>query len=77
MVLGEERIVKAKATIKEYKSTVHVKMLAKEIEQLANQIVASLNSFDEKWVQAGLETFLEHTENLLEQLLQSDAITNV
>lgn len=77
MVLGEERVVHAIQEIKKYKETVHVKLLAQDIEQLTSKLVSVITSFDLKRIEAGLETFFEKTENLLQQLLQSETITNV
>jgi cyclopropane fatty-acyl-phospholipid synthase-like methyltransferase len=77
MVLGEDRVVHAIQEIKKYKTTVNVKLLAQDIEQLTSKIVSTITSFDMKWIEAGLETFFEKTENLLQQLLESETITNV
>ena len=77
MVLGGERVVQAKETIQQYRHTIHIKKFAKEIEQLTSQIYSAISAFDPKWIEAWLETSLEHTENLLSQLLESENITDV
>jgi len=77
MVLWEERVVQAKEKVRKYKKSIDTKELAKEIEQLTTDIVNTLHTFELKRIEAWLETFFEHTENLLSQLLQSDWLTHV
>lgn len=76
MILAKERVLIAKEQVEKYKHTIRVDLLAKEIQQLMQKIVTILQSFDPKWLTVGLETFLEQTENLLQQLLESPTITN-
>lgn len=76
-VLGEDRVAHAKKKLQEYKASISTKEIANDIEKVVDDLIKHFHSFDTERVKAWLESFLEQTQHLINQLLQSTTITNV
>jgi len=77
MVFAEDRLNRAQEKLLDYTKWISFKKLSKKINILIAELVQSSQNFDPKWIQAWLESYFERTENLLNQLVHTQTVTDV